>query len=93
LRPAGAIAGWGLHPLENAAFARRTPKTDITDFATNSEFRGGFPSIHRAQYPSFHFGKDAILIYVPDLHSLSRFHRYLDGNFSVHALCTNCSAL
>jgi hypothetical protein len=22
---AGAVAGWGLHPLESAAFARRTP--------------------------------------------------------------------
>src|SRR5271154_1678490 len=29
LLPAGAIAGWGLHPLESAAFARRTPGTDI----------------------------------------------------------------
>src|ERR1700704_4108158 len=27
--PAGAIAGWGLHPLESAAFPRRTPKADI----------------------------------------------------------------
>jgi len=25
LLPAGAIAGWALHPLENAALARRTP--------------------------------------------------------------------
>jgi hypothetical protein len=23
------IAGWDLHPLRNAAFARRTPKSDI----------------------------------------------------------------
>jgi hypothetical protein len=29
LLPAGAIAGWGLHPLESAAFARRTPITVI----------------------------------------------------------------
>jgi hypothetical protein len=28
LLPAGAIAGWGLHPLESAAFARRTPGAD-----------------------------------------------------------------
>src|SRR5216684_982952 len=27
--PAGAVAGWGLHPLESAAFPRRTPRTDI----------------------------------------------------------------
>jgi hypothetical protein len=27
--PAGAVAGWGLHPLENAALSRRTPATDI----------------------------------------------------------------
>jgi hypothetical protein len=25
LLPAGAVAGWGFHPLENAAFSRRTP--------------------------------------------------------------------
>jgi hypothetical protein len=24
LLPAGAVAGWGLHPLESAAFSRRT---------------------------------------------------------------------
>jgi UDP-3-O-[3-hydroxymyristoyl] glucosamine N-acyltransferase len=29
LLPAGAIAGWGLHPLESAAFSRRTPEADI----------------------------------------------------------------
>jgi len=27
--PAGAIAGWDLHPLENAALPRRTPQADI----------------------------------------------------------------
>src|SRR3981189_2722577 len=29
LLPAGAVAGWGLHPLESAAFSRRTPVSDI----------------------------------------------------------------
>ena len=29
LLPAGAVAGWDLHPLESAAFARRTPRTDF----------------------------------------------------------------
>jgi hypothetical protein len=24
-----SVAGWGLHPLESAAFARRTPNSDI----------------------------------------------------------------
>jgi hypothetical protein len=28
LLPAGAVAGWALHPLESAAFPRRTPITD-----------------------------------------------------------------
>jgi len=28
LLPAGAVAGWDLHPLENAAFPRRTPEAD-----------------------------------------------------------------
>src|SRR5450756_1785167 len=30
--PAGAIAGWGLHPLESAAFSRRTPRADILGY-------------------------------------------------------------
>jgi hypothetical protein len=29
LLPAGAFAGWGLHPLESAALSRRTPNSDI----------------------------------------------------------------
>jgi hypothetical protein len=29
LLPAGAFAGWGLHPLESAALSRRTPKAGI----------------------------------------------------------------
>ena len=29
LLPAGAVAGWGLHPLESAAFSRRTSKAPI----------------------------------------------------------------
>jgi hypothetical protein len=28
LLPAGAVAGWDLHPLESAAFPRRTPNAD-----------------------------------------------------------------
>jgi hypothetical protein len=31
LLPAGAVAGWGLHPLENAALSRRTPVADVDD--------------------------------------------------------------
>jgi hypothetical protein len=33
LLPAGAVAGWALHPLESAALSRRTPISDI-DCAT-----------------------------------------------------------
>src|SRR5262249_14726652 len=29
LLPAGAVAGWALHPLESAALSRRTPLADI----------------------------------------------------------------
>src|ERR1700730_902464 len=29
LLPAGAVAGWDLHPLESAAFSRRTPFAEI----------------------------------------------------------------
>jgi hypothetical protein len=31
LLPAGAVAGWGLHPLESAAFARRTPISEVVE--------------------------------------------------------------
>jgi len=30
IAPAGAVAGWDLHPLESAAFARRTPNSDMS---------------------------------------------------------------
>src|SRR6185437_15062715 len=33
LLPAGAVAGWGLHPLESAALSRRTPEADLTERA------------------------------------------------------------
>jgi hypothetical protein len=33
LLPAGAVAGWALHPLESAAFSRRTPLADICSAA------------------------------------------------------------
>jgi hypothetical protein len=29
LLPAGAVAGWGSHPLESAAFSRRTQLTVV----------------------------------------------------------------
>jgi len=34
LLPAGAFAGWDLHPLESAAFPRRTPSADIREAGT-----------------------------------------------------------
>lgn len=33
LLPAGAVAGWGLHPLESAALSRRTPRADFARHA------------------------------------------------------------
>ena len=35
LLPAGAVAGWDLHPLESAAFPRRTPKAVIGALGRN----------------------------------------------------------
>src|ERR1700726_281360 len=29
LLPAGAVAGWDLHPMESAAFSRRTPTAEV----------------------------------------------------------------
>ena len=36
--PAGAFAGWDLHPLESAAFARRTPRTDLSPEPIEGQF-------------------------------------------------------
>ena len=40
IAPAGAVAGQGLHPLENAAFSRRTPLADNLYFSRS--VAGGF---------------------------------------------------
>jgi hypothetical protein len=37
LLPAGAIAGWDLHPLESATFPRRTGEADITIVAQGNQ--------------------------------------------------------
>jgi hypothetical protein len=52
LLPAGAVAGWGLHPLESAAFARRTPQTDSCTAANQAVtlmFRQSFDSAPAAE--------------------------------------------
>src|SRR5215470_9315473 len=38
LLPAGAVAGWALHPLESAALSRRTPQADSCSAAIDDEF-------------------------------------------------------
>src|SRR5882724_4086035 len=45
LLPAGAVAGWGLHPLESAALSRRTPSADLHDPAAG---RGALPESRRS---------------------------------------------
>src|SRR5664279_3021470 len=39
LLPAGAVAGWDLHPLESAAFPRRTPGAEVRSTAAVRQFR------------------------------------------------------
>src|SRR5215813_10359318 len=43
LLPAGAVAGWDLHPLESAALSRRTPEPDvaISPLSARLYFGGG----------------------------------------------------
>src|SRR6476469_3195025 len=36
LLPAGAVAGWDLHPLESTALSRRTPLADVGCLAASS---------------------------------------------------------
>src|ERR1700730_1036843 len=43
LLPAGAVAGWGLHPLESAALSRRTPKADSHQRRSRGGELGGAP--------------------------------------------------
>ena len=38
--PAGAVAGWSLHPLESAAFARRTPSTQVANLIRSPRRHG-----------------------------------------------------
>src|SRR5262249_15675214 len=45
LLPAGAVAGWVLHPLESAAFSRRTPKLDIFVLALARRNTSSLPSM------------------------------------------------
>src|SRR6202035_1337377 len=45
LLPAGAVAGWGLHPLESAALSRRTPIAAIGESQPRCQ-RGGEWSLH-----------------------------------------------
>jgi len=40
------FAGWGLHPLESAAFARRTPKGDSVD-SPKANAIGDIGALHR----------------------------------------------
>ena len=40
LLPAGAVAGWGLHPLESAALSRRTPQADMAQPRLKLQPRG-----------------------------------------------------
>src|SRR3954453_19791558 len=47
------IAGWGLHPLESAAFARRTPKAVIICDATVALFSGH--RVRRLQATAFRY--------------------------------------
>ena len=39
------IAGWGLHPLESAAFSRRTPEADAQPSLWEPLFIPPFPSL------------------------------------------------
>jgi hypothetical protein len=45
LLPAGAVAGWDLHPLESAAFPRRTPDSDILNGTQMSHTTAAVASI------------------------------------------------
>src|SRR5947208_4691160 len=44
LLPAGAVAGWGLHPLESAALSRRTPMAVL--YRGRSQTMRGVVGIH-----------------------------------------------
>src|SRR5258708_39442653 len=51
LLPAGAVAGWVLHPLESAALPRRTPGADIRSIVIRTKgmpLYGGRPASHQA---------------------------------------------
>ena len=48
--PAGAVAGWVLHPLESAAFPRRTPKAVIrSPLDSRDQLRTGLSALSGGQ--------------------------------------------
>jgi len=51
LLPAGAVAGWGLHPLESAAFSRRTPKADIRPLIVSGPAMATMQKLHLPPMP------------------------------------------
>jgi hypothetical protein len=61
LLPAGAVAGWDLHPLESAALSRRTPGADIAKLAVNIVRFPSEGTIESAAGSCVPFGKAAEL--------------------------------
>jgi hypothetical protein len=56
LLPAGAIAGWDFHPLESAAFARRTPIAD-TLHCEREDMNFGFFVQQLAEFFAMHLAR------------------------------------
>jgi len=78
------IAGWDLHPLENAALTRRTPETDILPFFKSellgTQWSGPPVASSRSHWPGCQFASifsaSAICSDVSDSVTSSSFHWY-----------------
>ncbi len=92
----GAVAGWGLHPLESAAFARRTPQADISqlsvlDLCVNANRRTA--SRRSLRNPNKCFDQKSLLLALAGLDHLLDFlfHRLqVEGSWVLHRRIFDC---
>src|SRR6266700_1195473 len=62
LLPAGAVAGWDLHPLESAALSRRTPQADMPGVMTITPAVPDRPHWWNARFAHLAFWRPALRV-------------------------------
>jgi hypothetical protein len=82
LLPAGAVAGWGSHPLESAALSRRTPQSDFFSIF----YRTAMSALWRNFPPTFSASAGLRCCAVRDRTPISRVFRVMASLLSTAEL-------